>query len=161
MFNPQTAPYVPRYYLSSLETAALQLQVAAVVTPTQSPTDIEGAVAALAESPGSGIVLMPDAFVLVHRDLILALAAKYRLPLLCPYRSFTVGGGLMSYGVSFPDLFRRSAQYVDRILKGAVPADLPVQEPTKFELAINLKTARNLGLSVPSVLLAQADEVIE
>jgi putative ABC transport system substrate-binding protein len=108
-----------------------------------------------------GLIAMPDIFTADHRDLIISLATKYRLPAISWLRSFAAGGGLMSYGVDLPDLFRRAASYVDRILKGEKPADLPVQQPTKFELLINLKTAKALGLTVPPELLTQADEVIE
>jgi putative ABC transport system substrate-binding protein len=108
-----------------------------------------------------GLVSMPDSFTTVHSDLIISLATKYRLPAVSWIRSFAAGGGLISYGVDLPDLYRRAASYVDRILKGAKPADLPVQQPTKFELVINLKTAKALGLTVPPALHAQADEVVE
>jgi putative ABC transport system substrate-binding protein len=104
---------------------------------------------------------MPDIFTTVHRDLIISLATKYRLPAVSWTRSFATGGGLMSYGVDLPDLYRRAASYVDRILKDAKPGDLPVQEPTKFEFVINLKTAKALGLTVPPALQISADEVIE
>lgn len=161
MFNPQTAPYVPRYYLSSLEPAALQFKVELIKTPVQSSTAIEDVINGLAQPAGGGLAVMPDSFVLVHRELIVGLATKHRLPSISPYRSFTVDGGLISYGVNVPDLFRRSATYVDRILKGDKPADLPVQQPTRFELIANLKTAGALGLIVPSILLATADELIE
>ena len=108
-----------------------------------------------------GLVSMPDIFTSAHRDLIISLATKYRLPAVSWTHPFAAEGGLMSYGVDVLDLFRRAASYVDRILKGAKPADLPVQQPTKFELVINLKTAKALGLTVPVALHAQADEVIE
>jgi putative ABC transport system substrate-binding protein len=104
---------------------------------------------------------LPDPFTNAHRDLIVRLAARYRLPAIYFLRSFVAAGGLVSYGIDVTDLFRRAAPYVDRILKGAKPADLPVQQPTKFELAINLKTAKALGIEVPPMLLATADEVIE
>ncbi|MGC2204279.1 MAG: ABC transporter substrate-binding protein, partial [Stellaceae bacterium] len=161
MFNPQTAPYVPRYYLSSLQAAAPQFKVELVTMRVQSPAEIEDAINALAQRADVGLAVMPDSFELVHRELIVALATKHRLPLISPYRSFTADGGLLSYGVDVPDLFRRSAAYVDRILKGEKPADLPVQQPTKFELVINLKTAKALGLTFPPALLVAADEVIE
>ena len=105
--------------------------------------------------------MLPGPFATVHRDLIVALAARHRLPAVSPYRVFATSGGLMSYGADLLDLYRRAASYVDRVLKGAKPAELPVQQPTKFELVINLKTAKALGLTVPERLLATADEVIE
>jgi putative ABC transport system substrate-binding protein len=115
----------------------------------------------LASEPGGSLFVVPDLFVTLHRDLIIALAARHHLPAVYPYRYFPAGGGLMSYGVDTADLFRRAASYGDRILKGGKPADLPVQAPTKFELVINLNTAKALGLDVPLTLLAHADEVIE
>ena len=161
MFNPQTAPYVPRYYLKSFQVAAPQFRVELMTTPVQSPAEIEAAMNGLAQRAGGGLAVMPDAFELVHRELIVGLAIKHRLPAISPYRSYTAGGGLISYGVDAPDLFRRSAAYVDRILRGEKPGDLPVQQPTKYELVINLRTAKALGLEVPPLLLATADEVIE
>jgi putative tryptophan/tyrosine transport system substrate-binding protein len=110
---------------------------------------------------GSGLLFVPDPFTHAHRDLIVGLVARHRLPAIYFLRSFVAAGGLLSYGIDVNDLFRRAAPYADRILKGAKPAELPVQQPTKFELAINLKTARALGLEVPPTLLARADEVIE
>jgi putative ABC transport system substrate-binding protein len=111
--------------------------------------------------PGGSLIVMPDAFTTVHRELIIELAARHRLPAIYPYRYHVDAGGLMSYGVDAVDLLRRAAPYIDRILKGEKPADLPVQAPTKYELVINLKTAKKLGLTVPPSLLALADEVIE
>ncbi len=161
MFNPQTAPYVPRYYLSSFQAAAPQFKVELVSMRVQSAAEIEDAINGLAQRVDVGLAVMPDSFGLAHRELIVALATKQRLPLISPYRSFTADGGLISYGVDVPDLFRRSAVYVDRILKGEKPADLPVQQPTKFQLVINMKTAKALGLTIPPALLALADELIE
>jgi putative ABC transport system substrate-binding protein len=110
---------------------------------------------------GGGIIVMSDPFTLVHRTVIISLAARHRIPTVYPYRYFAADGGLLSYGVDAPDLFRRSASYVDRILNGTKPSDLPVQQPIKFELVLNLNTAKALGLDVPPTLLARADEVIE
>jgi putative tryptophan/tyrosine transport system substrate-binding protein len=122
---------------------------------------IESVIAALAREPGVGLIVMPDSFNIVHRERIIALAAQNKLPAISPYQFMVAEGGLMSYGVDLVDLFRRAAAYVDRILKGEKPADLPVQAPTKFTLVINLKTAKALGLTVPDKLLVAADEVIE
>jgi putative ABC transport system substrate-binding protein len=123
--------------------------------------EIERAVAAFARSQNGGMILTGSALAVVHRDLIVTLAARHKLPTVYYSRSFVTGGGLISYGPDAIDLHRRAASYVDRILKGEKPADLPVQAPTKYELAINLKTANALGLDVPATLLARADEVIE
>ncbi|MET0630235.1 MAG: ABC transporter substrate-binding protein [Xanthobacteraceae bacterium] len=125
------------------------------------PADIERAVAAFAREPDGGLIVVVSSWATVHRDLIIALAAKHRLPAIYPYRYFVAGGGLVSYGPDLIDQYRRAAGYVDRILKGEKPADLPVQAPTKYELAINLKTAKTLGLEMPPTLLARADQVIE
>jgi putative ABC transport system substrate-binding protein len=123
--------------------------------------EIEQAIAAFAREPNGGLVVLPSPLTVLHRDLIVALAAQYRLPAAYSYRYFAASGGLVSYGIDSLDVFRRSASYVDRILKGEKPADLPVRNPTKYELVINLKTAKTLGLDVPPMLLALADEVIE
>ena len=160
LFNPETAPDGGSYFLRPVEAAAPALKVK-VIPAAHSAAEIDAAIAALAREPGAGLIVMPDVFVLAHRDQILALAEQYRLPAAYAYRFFATGGGLISYGTDLADLFRRAAAYVDRILKGAKPADLPVQQPIKFELVINLKTARALGLDVPDRLLALADEVIE
>ena len=123
--------------------------------------EIERAVAAFARSPNSGLIVTTSALAVVHRDLIITLAARHKLPAVYYERNFVAGGGSISYGPDYLDQFRRAADYVDRILKGEKPADLPVVQPTKFELVINLKTAKGLGLDVPPTLLARADEVIE
>jgi ABC-type uncharacterized transport system substrate-binding protein len=123
--------------------------------------EIERAVAAFARTPNGGLILMASALSVVHRELIIALAARYNLPTVYYRRVFAATGGLISYGYDIVDHFRRAAGYVDRILKGEKPADLPVQAPTKYELVINLKTAKALGLEIPPTLLARADEVIE
>jgi putative ABC transport system substrate-binding protein len=125
------------------------------------PAEIENSVATFARTPNGGLILTASALSGVHRDLITSLAARYKLPATYQERSYAAAGGLVSYGPNFSDQFRRAAGYVDRILKGEKPADLPVQAPTKYELVINLKTAKALGLTVPSMLLALADEVIE
>jgi putative tryptophan/tyrosine transport system substrate-binding protein len=161
LFNPQTAPAGGSYFLRPVEAAAPALQVKIVPAPVHNAAEIGAAITALSHEPGAGLIVMPDVFVLAHRQQILALTEQYRLPAAYAYRLFAASGGLMSYGTDLVDLFRRAAPYVDRILKGAKPGDLPVQQPIKFELVINLKTAKALGLDIPDKLLALADEVIE
>src|SRR6266699_3599463 len=125
------------------------------------PIRWEAAIADMAREPGGGLVVPPDNFSYVHRELIFALAARHRLPVVYPFRFMAREGGLVSYGVDLGETFPRAAEYIDRILKGAKPADLPVQAPTKFELVISLKTAKALGIDLPATVLARADEVIE
>jgi putative tryptophan/tyrosine transport system substrate-binding protein len=161
LFNPQTAPFVTRYYQGPLESSARSLGIQASANPVHNASEIESVITALAREPGVGLIVMPDSFNIVHRERIIALAAQNKLPAISPYQFMVVEGGLMSYGVDLVDLFRRAAAYVDRILKGEKPADLPVQAPTKFALVINLKTAKALGLEVPLHLQQLADEVIE
>jgi len=161
LFNPQTAPYVAEYYQRPFEAAAPSFGVRATAAVVHQTPEIEAAMAALAHEPGSGLVVPPDNFSYVHREMIFALAARYRLPAVYPFRFMAREGGLVSYGVDLGETFPRAAEYIDRILKGTKPAELPVQAPTKFELAINLKAAAALGLTVPPTLLARADEVIE
>jgi putative ABC transport system substrate-binding protein len=160
MFNPQTAPYA-EYYMQPLQAAAPAFGVKPFTSPVQSISDIEVAIAALARAPGGGLIVMTDSFMTVHRKSIIDLTARYKVPAISFISVMTKEGGLISYGVDITDLFAQSALYVDRILRGTKPADLPVQLPTKFELVINLKTAKALGLTVPRTLLARADEVIE
>jgi putative tryptophan/tyrosine transport system substrate-binding protein len=162
IFNSDTAPYW-EYYLRPFETAARSLAVEPAAIRVSSTTDIERAIASLAAVPDGGLVVMPDVFTATRDrlNLIISLVARHRLPTVYPYRYMAVGGGLISYGIDNTDLWRRTPIYVDRILKGAKPAELPVQLPTKFEMAVNLKTAKALGLTVPDTLLARADEVIE
>jgi putative ABC transport system substrate-binding protein len=161
LFNPQTAPYVPEYYKRSFEAAARSFGVQAIAAVVQQTAEIEVAMANLAGEPGGGLVVPPDNFSYVHRGMIFALAARYRLPAVYPFRFMAREGGLVSYGVDLGETFPRAAEYIDRILTGTKPADLPVQAPTKFELVINLKTAKALGLTVPLTLRGLADEVIE
>ena len=161
IFNPATAPTRGSFFLEPFEAAAPSLGVQAIATSVQSAGDIERAFGAAAREPGGGVIVMPDTFILGHRELVVGLAVRHRLPAVYPFTFWVPAGGLMSYGSDSPDLFRRAAAYVDRILKGAKPADLPVQAPVKFQLAINLITAKALGLTVPPTLLARADEVIE
>jgi putative tryptophan/tyrosine transport system substrate-binding protein len=158
LFNPATAPHY-EYWLNSFKAAAASFGVEAIVAPVRDMSEFESVMVKAREANG-GLVVMPDSFLNVHRAEIISLAARYRLPAVYGYRFFTELGGLLSYGNDPPDNFRRAATYADRILKGEKPADLPVQQPTKFELAINLKTAKALGLTVPPALLATA-EVIE
>jgi putative ABC transport system substrate-binding protein len=160
MFNPRTAPYA-EYYLKPLYDAAPMLGVTAYAAPVQSDDDIETVIANLARERGSGIISMTDSFMVVHRKLIIELTARHKIPAISFLRSDPSEGGLVSYGTPARDLFARAAPYVDRILRGAKPTDLPVQVPTKYELAINLKSAKALGLTIPPALLLRADEVIE
>jgi len=161
LFNPQTAPYVAQYYQRPFEAAAPSFGVQATAAVVHQTGEIEAAIADMVREPGGGLVVPPDNFSYVHRELIFALAARHRLPAVYPFRFMAREGGLISYGVDLGETFPRAAEYIDRILKGTKPADLPVQAPTKFELAINVKTARALGLDVSPTLLARADEVIE
>jgi putative ABC transport system substrate-binding protein len=157
--NPKVSSY--QYFLRSAEATAPALGIDLTDDPVQTAADIERAIEALARSPNNGLVLPPDASTIVHRDLIVALAARHRLPAVYALKTFVTAGGLMSYGTDQSDLFRLAASYIDRILRGDKPADLPVQAPTRFETTVNLKTAKALGLDVPSHLLVAADEVIE
>jgi ABC-type uncharacterized transport system substrate-binding protein len=160
LFNPATAPYA-ELFLNPFKAAAASFGVAAITAPVQDPSELEPVFAAQAREPNGGLIVMPDSFAVAHRVAITSLAARYRLPAVYPFRFFTELGGLLSYGADPRDNFRRAAAYVDRVLKGAKPSELPVQAPVKFELVINLKTAKALGLDVPPTLLARADEVIE
>jgi putative ABC transport system substrate-binding protein len=141
--------------------AAPKFAVDVMAAPLRNSTEIETAMGRWGRDLEHGLIVLPDPSTNSHRELIVELAARYRLPAIHALRAATADGGLMSYGVDLPDLFRQAAAYVDRILKGDTPADLPVQLPTKFELVINLNTAKALGLDVPPTLLALADEVIE
>lgn len=161
MFNPQTSPNGGSYFLKPVEAAAPLLKVKMIAAPIHNPAEIEVVMAQLSQGPDTGLLVMPDIFVLAHRQEIVALAAQFRLPAVYTYRLFPAGGGLMSYGTDLGDLFRRAASYVDRILKGERPSDLPVQMPAKYELVINLKAARVLGLDIPMSVQQRADEVIE
>jgi putative tryptophan/tyrosine transport system substrate-binding protein len=160
LFNPASATYA-EYWLNPFKAAAPSFAVEPILAPVHDMSELESVIAAQAREPNGGLIAMPDSFADAHRVEITSLAARYRLPAVYPFRFFATVGGLLSYGVDRTDNFRRAATYVDRILKGEKPADLPVQAPTKFELVINLKTANALGLSVPPMLLARADEVIE
>src|SRR5262249_51585742 len=153
VFNSDTAPYVASF-VQSVETAAQELAVEPVMAAVRQPADIDATMHMLAREQGGGLILPPDIFTTTHRKLVVELAARYGLPTIYPFRFFPVDGGLMSYGIDIPNLFRLAAGYIDRILKGERPADLPVQQPTKNEFAIHLKTAKALGLEVPPTLLA-------
>jgi ABC-type uncharacterized transport system substrate-binding protein len=159
IFNAEN-PALPGQ-LRSIEAAGPTLGIQVSAKPARSAGEIERIIRAFAAEPNGGLLVLLDFVTLAHRDLIIKLAAEYRLPAGYTLRVFPASGGLISYGVDSVDLFRRGASYVDRILKGAKPADLPVQTPTKYELVINLKTAKALGLEMPTTLLARADEVIE
>jgi putative tryptophan/tyrosine transport system substrate-binding protein len=160
MFNPDTSPH---YYvfLRSFEAEPRAIAIEVTAAPVRNTTEVEEALAKLGREPGGGLIVAPDAFTIVHHPLFIGLAQQHRVPAVYSTRAYVAQGALMSYGPDPYDNFRRSASYVDRILKGAKPADLPIQQPTKFELAINLKTAKALGLQIPDTLLARADEVIE
>ena len=161
IFNPETAPGKGSFFMAPFEPVARALNVEPIGVRVSDPAEIESAMTAIGRAPGSSLIVMPDAFTTVHRQLIILLAARHALPAIYPYRYEAADGGLLSYGVDTVDLLRRAAPYVDRILKGEKPADLPVQAPTKFELVINLRTARALRFTIPPTLLALADEVIE
>jgi putative tryptophan/tyrosine transport system substrate-binding protein len=161
MFNPKTAPDEGAFFLDPFEPIARSLAVEPIIARVTDANEIESAVGALALKPDGSLIIMPDAFNTVHRQLIILLAARHSLPAIYPYRYQAVEGGLLSYGVDTVDLMRRAAPYVDRILKGEKPADLPVQAPVKFELVVNLRAARVIGLTVPPAVIARADEVIE
>jgi putative ABC transport system substrate-binding protein len=159
MFNPDTT--LVSTFMSSLEAAARSLKVDPMPAPVRSDVEIETAIDAFGREPGGGLVPLPDLFMTAHRASIIAAAARNNVPAVYYQSEFARDGGLLSYGVDNVDNFRRSASYVDRILRGAKPGDLPVQFPTKYEMAVNLKTAKALGLTVPQSILLRADEVIE
>ena len=156
LFNPATSPYRD-VYLNPFKTAAPSLAVEAILAPVHDVSELESVIAAQGRDPNGSLIVMPDGFLNVHREEIVSLAARYRMPAVYPWRFFAELGGLLSYGSDQRDMFRVAATYVDRILKGEKPADLPVQAPTKYELVINLKTAKALGLDVPWFLQQRAD----
>jgi putative ABC transport system substrate-binding protein len=159
MFNPDTPG--ASAYITSLETAARSLKVEAITAPVYSDVEIEAAIIALGREPGGGLFVVADAFMTTHRAPIISAAARNNVPAVYALSEPVREGGLLSYGVDVVDLWRRGASYVNRILRGANPAELPIQLPTKFELVINLKTAKSLGLTIPETVLATADEVIQ
>jgi putative ABC transport system substrate-binding protein len=160
LYNPATTPYRD-IYLKPFKAAGASLAVEAIAAPVHDTPELESIVAAHAREPNGSLIVMPDGFLNVHRAEIVMLADRYHVPTVYPWRFFTEIGGLLSYGSVQSDIFRTAAIYVDRILKGEKPADLPVQAPTKYELVVNLKTAKALGLDVPPLLQQRADELIE
>jgi putative ABC transport system substrate-binding protein len=160
LFNPSTAPYA-RYFLNPFAVASASLAVQPIVSAVRDVNELETTITDQAREPNGSLVVMPDTFTTVHRAKITALAAQHKLPTVYPFRFFAANGGLLSYGPTTVDSYRRAAIYVDRLLKGEKPDQLPVQGPTQFQLVINLKTANALDLVVPPMLLSRADEVIE
>ena len=160
IFNPETGPFYP-IFLRQFGTTPAYIGAEIAGAPVRNRADLEATVATLTRESDGGLIVAADAFTAANRPLIIELVERYRLPAIYYLRQAVAEGGLMSYGPDLVDIVRRSASYVDRILKGANPADLPVQQPNKFQLAINLKTAKTLGLTPPPTLLARADEVIE
>jgi putative ABC transport system substrate-binding protein len=161
MYNPNSVPDGGKFFSRPFIEFATKLKVQPIIAEVHDPSEIENAITKLGRESGSGIVLVPDNFMSVHRKLIISLATQFRIPTIYPYRYFAEAGGLVSYGVPAIDPFRRASEYVSRILRGADPADLPVRVATKFELVINLRTAKALGIVIPKILLAGADQVIE
>jgi putative tryptophan/tyrosine transport system substrate-binding protein len=161
LFNPETAPGRGSFFLRSIQASASALGTEPVAMPVHDAAGIERAIAEFARGSNGGLFVMPDATMQFHREQITALAHRYRLPAVYSQRTFVSSGGLISYGIDTIHQFRQAAEYVDRILRGAKPGQLPVQAPVKFELAINLKTAKALGLTVPNTLLVAADDIIE
>jgi len=157
--NPKNTPY--DYFLRSAQAAVPRLGIEVVTSQIENVAAIERTISSFASTSNGGLVFLPDASVLASRDLVVALAGRYRLPAVYFYRAFVIAGGLMSYDINRVELFSQAAGYVDRILKGEKPADLPVQAPTKYETVLNLKTAKALGLEIPTTIYARADEIIE
>jgi putative ABC transport system substrate-binding protein len=160
IFNPDIAPSAP-LFTRAIEAAALSLGMTVTLAPVHDDAGIEQAIAVLARAPGGGLICLLDSFTFTHRDVIIAAAAGHGVPLIGGNRTFPRAGGLMTYWPDQADELARAASYIDRILKGASPADLPVQQPMKYSLIINLKTAKALGLTIPPTLLFQADELIQ
>ena len=160
IFNPETAPYAHKY-IPLLEAAARSLSVSVTAAPVRDTEQLKRVVGEFGGEPAGGLIVIPDTFTIANRGMMIALAAQHRLPAFYPFRLFVADGGLFYYGTESVELYQRVASYADRILRGASPAELPIQYPTKFELVINLKPPRALGLTVPPTLLARADEVIE
>jgi putative ABC transport system substrate-binding protein len=161
MFNPDTAPFVRSFYLPLFEAATRSLKLVPIAAPVHSDAEIETVIGSLGGEPGGGLVIAPDAFTTGHRSVIISLATRNNVPTVSSDAAFPRDGGLLSYGPDLADMYHRAASYVDRILRGARPEDLPVQLPIKFVMTINLKTAKALGIEVPLFLQQRADEVIE
>jgi putative tryptophan/tyrosine transport system substrate-binding protein len=160
IFNPDAAPFA-KHYIRSAQDAAARLSVTLSAVGVRDTEALERAIATLAAAPNGGLIVMPDTFCFTHTRRIAELAERHRVPAVYPFPFSTARGGLLAYSTDYSELFRRGATYVDRILRGASPADLPIEQPNKFDLSINLKTAKSLNLTVPPSLLARADEVIE
>ena len=161
MYNPDTAAGHGSYFLPSFDAAAQSLKVEPIAAPVHSDAEIEAFMRSFGREPGGGLVGMPDGFMLIHRSLVILMAARQGIPTIYPHSASAMEGGLISYGLDLVDIFRRAAPYVDRILRGEKPAELPVQLPVKFAMVLNAKTAKVLGLTVPQSILLRADEVIE
>ena len=161
IYDPKTTARAGSYFFGSFQQGASTLAVEAATTPIRSAEEIDAIFEVLAEGKPTGLIVLPGPFVFAERSELAAAALRHRLPIVNPYRDSVLVGGLASYGMDMLDEYRKAAVYVDRILRGEAPSDLPVQTPTKFDLAINLKTAKALGLEMPPMLLARADEVIE
>jgi putative ABC transport system substrate-binding protein len=157
--NPKTTPY--DYFVRSAEAVALSLAIKLVPSPVESAADIERVLAAFAAMRNGGLLVLPSGTTFLHRDLVIALAARHRLPAVYPFSVYVRAGGLMSYSTDLVDQSRQAASYVDRILRGANPTELPVQAPTKYVTTVNLKTAKALGLTIPPSVLLRADEIIQ
>jgi putative ABC transport system substrate-binding protein len=160
LFNPATAPPL-KFYIPSIKATASSVAVEVSDAPVHAKEEIEGVIAAQARTPGGGLIVMPDIFTTINTELIIALAARYSVPTIFNDPLYAESGGLISYGTDFAELFRQAAEYIDRVLKGTKPGELPIQKPTKYELEINLKTAKALGLTIPESVLSLADKVIE
>ncbi len=160
IYNPATAPYAAMFF-PAMQAAAPKMGVTLSISPVHTAADVDRVITETSRKQAGGLIVVPDSFMFGQRQQITALAAKHSLPAMYPLGIFIPAGGLIAYGIDRVDMFHRTADYVDRILRGASPVELPVQQPTKFELAINLKTAKALGLSVPSSMLLSADQVIE
>jgi putative ABC transport system substrate-binding protein len=159
MANPKTTPF--DYYVRSAKANAVSLGIEVVPSPISGASDIEGVIEMIGRTPNGGLVVLPDGTSILHRDLVIVATSRYRVPAVFAFRFFVSAGGLMSHGTEILEHYRRAASYVDRILRGANPAEIPVETPSKYETTVNLKTAKALGLIVPPGLLVAADEVIE
>jgi putative tryptophan/tyrosine transport system substrate-binding protein len=159
LFNPQTAPH--GYYLDTFRSAASSLAIEPIEAPFHNAVELETVMTKLGQEGGVGVIVAPDTSNAIYREMIILLANRFRIPTIAGFRLYADTGRLLSYGIDSADMFRGAATYVDRVLRGAKPADLPVQLPAKFELIINLTTAKALGLTVPPALLSTADELIE